>query len=639
MPARFPFSPTLAPAIAVGAACALLSIPLWGQKPVAKPTAPTPSMGSPDNSGEDVYVNVRDVHGTPLDNPAFVHLFSMTSSYNDTSPARESSTAHFYNVPPGDYEVEVTSPGYREVKEHVSLMGNRADPPVYVYMELETDSAHSAEPPRGVVMTPQLRSEVQKGVEALNKKQFEAARKIFVKALQKAPGNPDVVYFLGVAELGLLHFDLAREDFQHVLSLDPNYELALVSLGELQIHAGAPADAVISLEKAVAVGHAGWRAHFDLALAYFKVNRLSAAEPEATRAVHLAKENGAAPLYLLGAIQFAEGKNDAAAHTWQFLLSSFPTNPLVPETKKMLARLENETKGNDSSDIGNLPLPSIPDTSLSPIVERVWAPPDIDSAAYDVAPDVNCRTDQILDGALHRLKSELADFEKFTATEHIEHQEVDRYGWPGPVKARDFSYVVFVHSTRDNSVYLTESRLGGDDLSQFPTSLATTGLNSLAVAVLELAHRDHFNYSCEGLTNLRGQAAWQLRFEERRDAKGNAVRIWQRGDKIYEVPIKGRIWISSASFAILRVETDLREPIAKLELTRDHLLVDYGPVNFSSSKVQLWLPWSADMYMVLHGKRYHHRHFLSDYLIFGVDTTHAIATPKELPPPPAQSSP
>jgi Flp pilus assembly protein TadD len=82
------------------------------------------------------------------------------------------------------------------------------------------------------------------------------------KVLQKAPGNPDVVYFLGVAELGLQHLDLAREDFQRALSLDPNHELALVSLGHLQLRSGAPADAVISLEKAVSLGRAGWRADF-----------------------------------------------------------------------------------------------------------------------------------------------------------------------------------------------------------------------------------------------------------------------------------------------------------------------------------------------------------------------------------------
>jgi len=529
--------------------------------------------------------------------------------------------------------MELTSPGYRKTTEHLSLIENSARLPIYVYMVPESDSAHTGKPPRGVVMTPKLRRQIQKGLEALIKKQYEAAREIFSKALQKAPGNPDIFYFLGIAELGMQHLDLARENFQHSLSLDPSHELALVSLGELQLQNGAPADAIISLDKAVGLGRAGWRAHFDLAYAYAKVNRLRDAESEASRAARLAKEKGGTPTFLLGQIQYAEGKSADAKRTWQSVLTAFPADPIVPQTKKMLARLENETREIDPSTIASLPLPPVPNLTLETIVERPWAPPDIDSAAHDAVPDTNCRTEQVLDGALHRLKSELVDFEKFTATEHIEHQEIDRFGWPGPIKARDFSYVVFVHPLGDNSVYLEESRMGGDDLSSFPTSLATTGLNGLSVSVLQPTNRERFSYSCEGLASLCGQAAWQVRFEEKRDAQGDDVRMWQRNGKTYKIPIKGRIWISSASYAVLRVETDLRDPVSILELTRDHLLVDYGPVNFSSGNVHLWLPWSADIYMVLHGKRYHHRHFLSDYLLFEVDTTHSIRKPKELPPP------
>jgi len=117
------------------------------------------------------------------------------------------------------------------------------------------------------------------------------------------------------------------------------------------------------------------------------------------------------------------------------------------------------------------------------------------------------------------------------------------------------------------------------------------------------------------------------------------VRTWRAGSTMYNIAIKGRIWISSTSYAILRVETDLRDPIAGLGLTKDHLLVDYGPVNFAARSAQLWLPWSADMYMELRGKRYHHRHFLSDYLLFDVDTTHKIGKPNEPPPPPAEPVP
>jgi tetratricopeptide (TPR) repeat protein len=639
MSVRFPFSGALSRVVALGIASTLCSFPLLAQKPAPRPVYPNSNSQQIDSQGNDVSVGVRDPHGVPLDAGAIVHLFSLGGSYNVTTATREVCTAHFSNVVPGDYQLEVTSPGYRKATEQLSFMGNHADMPVYVYLVPESDVSPTSGPPWVVVMSPQLRSEVEKALQALHKKQFEAARKILTKAAQKAPGNPDVLYFLGVAELGLQHSDLASEAFQHALTLDPNHELALVSLGELQLKSGSTSDAIATLEKAVSTDRAGWRAHFELASAYLKVKRYGDAESEASRSARLAKNKTAVAIFLLGEIQYAESKRAEAKQTWEYLLSVFPNDPIGPEAKKMLARLENDASQNDAASTTNLPPPPTPDISLVVTVERPWAPPDLDSTVFDVAPDVDCKIEQILDSALRRMKSELVDFEKFTATEHVEHQQIDRYGWPGPVRSHDFAYIVLIYPLGKNSFYLEESRGGGNDLSSFPSSVATVGLNSLGVSVLQPYYRGRFNYSCEGLTNLRGQAAWQVRFEEKRESTGGGVRQWRKDGRVYDIPVKGRIWISSSSNAVLRVETELRDPVAGLELTKDHLLVDYGPVKFSTGNEQLWLPWSADMYMELRGKRYHHRHFLSDYMLFGVDTTHKINKPKELPPPTEEVSP
>jgi hypothetical protein len=236
------------------------------------------------------------------------------------------------------------------------------------------------------------------------------------------------------------------------------------------------------------------------------------------------------------------------------------------------------------------------------------------------------------------MRSQLKNFEKFTATEHIDHQEIDRLGRPGPVKSRDFSYIVFVNRYAGDSFFLDEDRYAAGKDSSFPTSLATIGLNNLGVSILQPATRGEFAYQCEGLASIRGKATWQIRFQEKKDSPGG-VRDWRRDGKLYQIPIKGRIWISSASFDVLRIETDLLEAVQILGLTRDHLLVDYGPVNFSAGNTTLWLPWSAEMHMELRGHRYHHKHYLTDYMLFEVDTNHKIGKPKNVPPTSTQASP
>ena len=230
------------------------------------------------------------------------------------------------------------------------------------------------------------------------------------------------------------------------------------------------------------------------------------------------------------------------------------------------------------------------------------------------------------------MQAQLENFEKFTATERIEHQQIDRYGMPGPAQAREFSYIVFVHPFKEHSLYLEENRNGTSDTSGFPTSLATTGLNGLGVSILQPAYQGGFIYRCEGLTSVRGEAAWQIHFEESTATPGYiGVREWRKKGLLYDIPIKGRIWVAASSFNLLRVETDLIAPVEKLELSRDHLTVDYGPVNFQNGAAKLWLPWTAEMYMELHGKRYHHKHFLTDYLLFEVDTSNKVHKPKEPP--------
>jgi hypothetical protein len=40
------------------------------------------------------------------------------------------------------------------------------------------------------------------------------------------------------------------------------------------------------------------------------------------------------------------------------------------------------------------------------------------------------------------------------------------------------------------------------------------------------------------------------------------------------------------------------------------------------------VPWYADMFLELHHRRYHHRHTLSGYTLFAVETTNIIGKPK-----------
>jgi cytochrome c-type biogenesis protein CcmH/NrfG len=579
-----------------------------------------------------VTIAVRDVQGTPPSTPANVHFYSLTTGY-DTSSITGGTSDAVFSVPPGEYRVEVRCDGYQLATDEVSVAPGELATETYftVLLRPAALNASSKSPAGGPIMTPQLQQTIAKGVEALRQHNCDAAKKQFQKGVQMAPSNPQLALLMGTAEFCLQQMDLARKSFERAVSLDPNFGRALLSLGEMQLAARETSTAIVTLEKAVSVNAADWRVHLVLASAYLRVGgSLSDAESHAIRAAELAGDKGSPARLLLGQIYFAEGRTSEARKTWQRLLDDLPSDPAATAAKHRLE--DTAVMARKSPENSDLPLPKVlPDGDLPTLEsDTSWSPPDIDNNPPSIVA-TSCATTEVLDHAFLRTRTQLANFEKFTATEHIEHQEIDRHGAPIKVKTREFSYIVFVVPYHGDSFYLEESRDADQKTTDsFPTPLATTGLNSLAISLLQPADRNNFRYECEGLTKLRGETVWEIRFQED-DTETLSVRRWKKNGMVYNVPFKGRIWISQSTYDVLRVETDLLAPIIKLQLTRDHLRVDYGPVKFDRGNQTLWLPWDAEMFMELRGKRYHHRHYLSDYQLFEVDTSNKISKPKDTP--------
>jgi len=141
------------------------------------------------------------------------------------------------------------------------------------------------------------------------------------------------------------------------------------------------------------------------------------------------------------------------------------------------------------------------------------------------------------------------------------------------------------------------------------------------------AHERALDFTCEGLGQWRGKAAWLMYFRQKPNQR-SYLRLWETQRQTVEIPLKGRVWVAATTYQVSHIETDLRDPMKDLELAKDHLAIDYGPVDFQNGKTELWLPWYADMYLELHHHRYHHRQTLSNYPIFGVDTKNTISKPK-----------
>ena len=226
-----------------------------------------------------------------------------------------------------------------------------------------------------------------------------------------------------------------------------------------------------------------------------------------------------------------------------------------------------------------------------------------------------------------RIEELARNVDKFTATEVVEHQSVDRSGRLGPPQNRNFNYLVTMAKTRGGGLNVEEYRNGGSSPEQFPDHIATVGTPSLAL-IFHPHHVDDFEMKCEGLGQWRGKPAWQVRFEERTNRR-NAMMVVQIGGGSFSPRLRGRAWILADSYQVARLESDLANEIPKIRLRLQHQEVEYRPVPLPDSKAEIWLPSSTEMYMDFLGRRFYRRHSFTNLKFFSVKVEQTFGDPKE----------
>jgi tetratricopeptide (TPR) repeat protein len=579
----------------------------------------------------NVYVSVREPNGLPVTENATVKLLCPLAGINISGGTNDTAVAQFLNIPAGECTVEVGAPGYKPAQERTLVADSLKPDDQYVYVYLHPSSEGAATWAHAQVSLNVLK-EMDKGTAAMRKNHADEARKHFLKAEESAPQNPDVQYLLGALEASQRNTDAASARFERAISLYPAHEHALVALGEIQLQNKNARDAAATLEKAVRANTMSYRAQLYLAAALLQQGDYADAKPHAQKAVELAGDKIAMARAVLGEILAAEGHRGAARHEFELVVRDYPKDPAATMAK---SDLEDVVKPTDvaisraSAALSSAGNEGSADAELGGGPIRPWGPSDVDTIKPGVAGDVTCSSVDIVTRAGKASTEQLGNFEKFMASEHIEHEEIDRNGKPGAVRSRDFSYLAFAYRAKDGQTYLEESRDGGTGIESFPTSLATVGLAGMGAYIFRPGFAEALDFTCEGLGQWRGKAAWLMYFRQKPGQRSN-LHLWRTRNLLVEIPLKGRVWLAATTYQVLHLETDLREPMRELELTREHLAIDYGPVVFRNGQTELWVPWYADMFLELHHRRYHHRHTLSNYTLFAVDTKDTIGKPKEV---------
>jgi hypothetical protein len=275
--------------------------------------------------------------------------------------------------------------------------------------------------------------------------------------------------------------------------------------------------------------------------------------------------------------------------------------------------LNRDSEPNDATTV---PVDVAPHLEIARGASDRWAPPDIDEVQFPVVEAETCPLSDIVSKAGTRVEELIQNLDRFAATEVIQHQSVNHSGNLHRPESRKFNYVFSMKEAPDGYMNVEEYRNRGTSPEEFPEHIATLGMPSL-VLVFHPHYEKNFRMSCEGLGKWHGQPAWQVRFEQRSDRMNNMSAFVMEG-KTYHVNLRGRGWILADSYQVAHMEMDLAEAIAKIRLRLQHMAIEYLPVSFPESGVEIWLPSSAELYVDFRGHRFYRRHTYMNFQLFSV---------------------
>jgi tetratricopeptide (TPR) repeat protein len=599
--------------------------------PQKVPIAVSPASGSPDPSTEfgatelafgtanaEIHVNGPD--GAPVREPVMVTLLRAGGQMYGQNTARE-GFVKFERVPYSEFTVQVVAPGYETTSKVFEVNAPGA---VSITLSLRPLEAEDAATSRGFyALPPKVQREVGKALEALRANKPDNAIKHLESAQRDAPKSAEVEYLFSIYSTKTKDPVRARSYWMKTLELDPRQLSALLAVGQDDLQSNKSGEALPYLKRAIQVEPNSWRAQllYSEALVMEKMN--DEAAQHALRAIDLGHDSASAAQLVLVRVLVQKGQVDQAVSKLKEYVKAHPSDK---ESASYLEKLKNPA-ASGSVAAGEMSVVSNAEDALP--VPSNWLPPDVDASVPAVEPAVSCNADDVVHKAGTQLMELAKDVDRFTATETLVHESIDKYGMPSSPEKRIFSYVASIQEVNHHFLNVEEYRIDKDGgQADFPSGVATNGLPAL-VLIFHPFNAPNFTMSCEGLARLSTGLAWQVHFKQRPD-KPNVIKRYRIGvdGPSYPVALKGRVWISSDTYQIVRLETDLVAPVKEIRLAADRADIEYGPVKFAKGNVSMWLPRSADVYYDWKGKRIHRRHSFSNYMLFAVDDRQKITTPK-----------
>ncbi|HKW90110.1 MAG TPA: hypothetical protein VJN21_15265 [Candidatus Acidoferrales bacterium] len=256
-----------------------------------------------------------------------------------------------------------------------------------------------------------------------------------------------------------------------------------------------------------------------------------------------------------------------------------------------------------------------------------WDPPDVDKLVEPLAGAPACVLSDVLQHAASRAKQMEDNLASFTADETIQYESIIQNWFPPQYGFGKFKYAVDV-ATGPSGASIEETRMPMKGTQSYPASDQDRGLPELALIFLPKFQSD-YDMECDGETKRNYEAAWVIHFRQRSDVPAHAFSYVDGHGGSYAAKLKGRAWISADFGEVVHLETALMEGIPDMRVQDSWFSIDYGPVQFQSKNVRLWLPHTVSAYVQFDDRRTILYHTFSNFVLVWTQTKQEIKKPSK----------
>ena len=267
--------------------------------------------------------------------------------------------------------------------------------------------------------------------------------------------------------------DQAKSFWIKALDLYPRHYLALLSLGELLLRQNSASEALSLALRAVEVEPSSWRSRALLSNTYLLRGSFDEAILQAEQALVLGGDQATAVEPLLAAALAGRGDYQRAESVLLKYLKQYPADVRVHE---QLANLQDPTRVSSSH-----PAPLVVSVASSLPLPSNWLPPDIDATIPPVEPDSACQVNEIVQRSGERIEELVHNVDRYTATESLVHEFVNKWGGVAYSEDRKFDYVASIEEVRPGVLNVDEYRRSRHCENEYPGGVQTTGLALLAL--------------------------------------------------------------------------------------------------------------------------------------------------------------